>query len=268
MIREVLIYAVAFLAAFAASLAGGAECGNCLGRRVVGPGPVRYACPVCDGTGVVADEVLPEAAEKAAGAPRRVVCRVEAADGPSRVSGSGVLVAASGTHGIVVTNWHVVRSHRDDVRVHWPSGEQSPARVLQTDDAWDLAALLVTRPDVAPVTIAAKAPTLGERLTIAGYGMHPYTYREESGACLEYLSPARSHAKELVEMRATARKGDSGGPMFDERGELAGVLFGTRDGCTIGPCSTRVRTFLAGVQWPAEVTTAKGRCADGRCAKR
>ena len=48
-------------------------------------------------------------------------------------------------------------------------------------------------------------------------------------------------------MAATARQGDSGGPILDAEGKLAGVLFGQNEGRTIGSCSTRLRTFLASV---------------------
>jgi hypothetical protein len=48
-------------------------------------------------------------------------------------------------------------------------------------------------------------------------------------------------------MQATARQGDSGGPMFNGRRELAGVLFGQAEGRTIGSVCTRVRAFLAEV---------------------
>lgn len=239
--RLLVVFALAWWAAIAAA----APCSNCHGDRVVGTGPVRFSCPVCDGTGSVQD------------VPRPAVARIEAADGPSRAGGSGVLVAVRGGHGIVLTNWHVVRSHRDGITVRFPDGATSAGRVLASDDVWDLAALLVTKPDAEPVTIAAKAPSLGDRLTIAGYGSHPFTYRESAGACTEFLSPTASHAREFVELQATARQGDSGGPIFDERGDLAGVLFGTKDGLTVGTCSTRLRAFLAGVKWPA--------CRDGRC---
>ena len=241
--------------------AGGATCGNCGGDRTVGEGPIRFACPVCDGTGAVPDLVPVESAAvaEAPGKPRPVVCRVLSAEGPSRSCGSGVLVAASGSNAVVLTAWHVVRTHRDQITVRWPDGDTSPARVLANDDAWDLAALLVKRPAAAPVAIAAQAPRIGDPLTIAGYGTTD-EYRERTGRTSDYLSPTSSHLKEFVELQAGARKGDSGGPIFNASGELAGVLWGSEGTKTIGPCSTRVRTFLSGVKWPG--------CPDGRCAKR
>jgi len=273
------------LAMLFAATAAAAPCSNCDGHRVVGPGPVLYACPICEGTGTTPEmppapglaaaapepdpepammRALPIQAEPAPpvrGRPRPVVARIESATGPSLSCGSGVLVAASGTQAIVLTNWHVVRGSRHEVRVYWPDGSKSPARVVASDDAWDLAALVVARPSATPVTIAATAPRIGEPLTIAGYGPPPYRYREQRGPVTQYASPTNEHPEQFVELQATARQGDSGGPIFDARGELAGVLFGTRSGHTIGPCSTRLRAFLAGVHWPDT-------CPDGRCAKR
>ncbi len=268
------------LIALIATDAGAGECPNCGGRRVAGSGPVLFPCPICGGTGttsapaeLVGGDPLPQPGR---GSPRPVVARIEAAEGPSKVGGSGVLVSSSGSTGIVLTNWHVVRSQRDSVTVHWPDGTKSPARVLASDDAWDLAALSVARPAADPVAIAAQAPRRGDRLTIAGYGSAPHVYREESGIVTDYLSPTGRHPQQFVELKATARQGDSGGPIFDERGELAGVLFGTRDGRTVGSCSTRLRLFLAGVQnasgnaeqLASVKPAASVDCPNGRCQKR
>jgi len=275
-----------------AATAAAAPCFNCDGHRVVGPGPVLYACPICHGAGELDDSpsgedddsvsAAPDAApappaamlrcvpiESApspavAGRPRPVVARVIASTGPSRSTGSGVLVAASGTSGLVLTAWHVVRGSRDAVSVRWPDGSQSPARVVAGDDAWDLAALLVARPAATPVTLAATAPRVAEPLTIAGYGPPPFRYREQRGQCSDYLAPSPRHPRQFVELFATARQGDSGGPIFDARGELAGVLFAENGGRTIGSCSTRLRIFLAGVQWPDD-GQAVACCAEGVC---
>lgn len=290
-----LITSILFLIA---STVVAADCGNCRGERIVGPGPVRWACPVCQGTGTAPEpirpdtggtNVTPETAAKPApgasrpdsggtfrapglaapGQPRPAVARITAADGPSRIAGSGVLVESGDAGGVLLTNWHVVRSHRHGLTITWPDGSTAAGRVIAYDDAWDLAAVAVPRPVAAPVPIAVSAPRLGDRLTIAGYGPEG-RYLEQTGAVTEYLSPTGSHPRQFVEIRAAARQGDSGGPMFDASGELAGVLFGQSDGRTVGSCSTRLRTFLA----EAKAATASSplvsaaQCCDGRCARR
>jgi hypothetical protein len=79
-------------------------------------------------------------------------------------------------------------------------------------------------------------------LTIAGYGSG--AYKMQSGPCTEYLAPAPGRPLEIVELAAAARHGDSGGPILNSRGELAGVLFGEGGGHTDGSYGGRVNQFL------------------------
>jgi hypothetical protein len=66
-----------------------------------------------------------------------------------------------------------------------------------------------------------------------------------SGHCTQYVAPGANLPFEMVELSAEARQGDSGGPIFNERGELAGVLFGASQGTTSGSYCGRVSAFLA-----------------------
>lgn len=250
---------LAILLALFAAIAAAAECPNCHGERIVGPAPVRLPCPVCDGTGEADVVVHPPVALRAEPAHRAAVVRVTASlPGGVKHHGSGVLVSVTGSTGVVLTNWHVVREAKNGVTVKWPNGTTTPASVKATDATWDLASLVVPNPPAPPVPVAVQAPRVGDRLTIAGYGTHG-SYLEQSGPVTMYASPARSRVQQLVEVKAAARQGDSGGPMLDANGEVAGVLFGSADGRTVGSCSTRVAAFLAGN--PAVV------CTDGRCHK-
>jgi hypothetical protein len=51
----------------------------------------------------------------------------------------------------------------------------------------------------------------------------------------------------MVELEAPARNGDSGGPILNGRGELAGVLFGSAFGRTTGSYCGRLQWFLNSV---------------------
>ncbi len=176
--------------------------------------------------------------------PRPAVARVVAPDGSGTSLGSGVLVDINASQALVLTNWHVVRDSRSAVLVQFPDGFQSAGTVLRVDSVWDLAAIVIWKPNVEPVPLASHAPGIGEQLTIAGYGRGPY---REVGGCTQYLSPGSGQPMELVELVAEARQGDSGGPIFNARGELAGVLFGESGGRTIGASIPRVRGFLASI---------------------
>jgi hypothetical protein len=114
--------------------------------------------------------------------------------------------------------------------------------VLATDRQWDLAALAIRRPHVEPISLADDVPRRGDPLTIAGYGSG--WYRASTGRCTQYVSPGFGLPFEMVELDTAARQGDSGGPILNYRGELAGVLFGAGFGRTAGSHCGRVRRFL------------------------
>lgn len=177
--------------------------------------------------------------------PHPAVVRVIVPENGSTSYGSGTLVDVQGKHGLVLTNWHVVSDAVSPPTVLFADGFRSLARVVKADRDWDLAALVVWRPQVGPVALATQPPRPGEMLSIAGYGQGPY--RLASGRCTNYLAPNTRLPREMVELEAAARQGDSGGPIFNRRGELAGVLWGEGNGYTTGSYCGRVRRFLNGV---------------------
>jgi len=157
--------------------------------------------------------------------------------------GSGTYIATSGNYGIIITNWHVVRDSEGLVQVHFPNGFASYSAIVSYDHVWDLAVLMISRPDNLPVVpIAKTAPKIGDPLWIAGYGHG--TYRLIGGRCTQYVTPGDGQRNEFVELSVEARQGDSGGPIFNQKGELAGVLFGSVNNTTAGSFCGRVQFFL------------------------
>ncbi len=185
------------------------------------------------------------AARSQPGRPHPAVVRVVVPEGETTSFGSGTLVDTREQFGLVVTNWHVVRDAQGPVEVLFPDGFRSKARPVKVDEDWDLAALVTWRPDVQPVAISPEPPQPGDRLTICGYG--PGVYRSVTGRCTQYYSPRIDLPQQMVELDVQARQGDSGGPIFNSRGELAGVLFGAGQGTTLGSFGGRVGNFLASI---------------------
>jgi hypothetical protein len=177
--------------------------------------------------------------------PHPAVARIIVPENGAIAYGSGTLVGVKDNRGLVVTNWHVVRDSKGMVEVLFPDGFRSHAKPLKVDSDWDLAALVIWRPSAEPVKIASQPPRPGDPLTIHGYGRGKY--RIATGRCTTYYSPRIDFPHEMVELDVEARQGDSGGPIFNQSGELAGVLFGAGQGSTLGSFAPRVRHFLATV---------------------
>jgi hypothetical protein len=178
--------------------------------------------------------------------PHPAVARIVVPERGGASLGSGTLVAVNESSGLVLTNWHVVRDAGGQITVLFPDGFRSGAYLLRTDRDWDLAALAIRRPNVQPVAISNEAPRPGETVTIAGYGSG--SYRAVSGQVTQYVSPGDNQPFEMIELSAPARNGDSGGPILNTRGELAGTLFGSSFGRTTGSYCGRLRWFLNSVE--------------------
>lgn len=136
--------------------------------------------------------------------------------------GSGVLISDDGK---VLTAAHVVQT-ADAVNVRFLSGEAIRARVLASEPAADVSLLqldrLPKRAVVAPVGDSDKV-RIGDRVLVVGapHGIgHTLTVghisaRRTSDAMLD---------AELFQTDAAINSGNSGGPMFNEAGEVIGIV--------------------------------------------
>lgn len=173
--------------------------------------------------------------------PHPAIVQVLARDEEGLARGSGSLVYVDHEYGYVLTNWHVVRSGIE-IDVRFPDGFNSTGTTVKMDADWDLALVRIWKPKVDPLLVAGVVPIPGDLLTIAGYGQG--TFRAAQGKCIHYAAPDALRPFEMVEVSVEARQGDSGGPILNTRGELAGVLFGAGDGATTGSHIGRVKRFL------------------------
>jgi hypothetical protein len=208
--------------------------------------------------------------------PHPAVARIIVPESGATSYGSGTLIDVRDKFGLVITNWHVVRDAKGPVEVVFPDGFSSKARALKVDADWDLAAMVIWRPPFEPVKLSHTAPQPGDQLTICGYGQGPY--RSATGRCTQYYAPRKDFPLHMVELDVEARQGDSGGPIFNQRGELAGVLFGAGQGTTLGSFGGRVESFLATlapdigqtsgdalVSYPSPNRDQQYVCRDGMC---
>ncbi len=174
--------------------------------------------------------------------PHPAIVQVQVQEQDAWARGSGTLIASNEQYGWILTNWHVVRGAVGPAYVAFPGGFQTQGKVVKTDQVWDLALIVIPHPPVAPMPLAPNVPQVGESLTIAGYGSGDF--RAARGRCTNFAAPDVQHPQEMIDISVAARQGDSGGPIVNDRSELAGVLFGAGQGATTGTHVGRVRMFL------------------------
>ena len=150
---------------------------------------------------------------------------------PVRAIGSGALVRWNGRV-VVLTARHVVEA-AGRIVVELSTGKRQEARVLKIDAVWDCAVLeLSGRPEgVSPAEVElgqAAMQQAGNRLESCGYGPDG-RLACNSGLFLGYQRCGQrpQGPDDWMILSGHARQGDSGGPVFNERGRLVGVLWGT-----------------------------------------
>jgi S1-C subfamily serine protease len=166
--------------------------------------------------------------------------------------GSGVLISAEGH---VLPAAHVVQT-ADKIRVRFDQTDSIPAHVVRSVPSADIALLKLEfmPPDVTPAVLAdSDAVEVGEPLFIVGapLGIHQtltvghISARREPDAMANGITFA-----ELFQTDAAINQGNSGGPMFNMRGEVIGVvshmisLSGSYEGLGFAVTSNAARALL------------------------
>lgn len=183
--------------------------------------------------------------------PHPAVARiVNVLPGNGACYGSGTLVGSEQGKGLVLTCQHLFREGSAQITVCFPGGASAAATLLSANATWDLAALEISLPTAMPVAISQQAPREGEPLRSCGFGPDG-RYRCNSGRALGYCRTGATSGYETLTLSGSARQGDSGGPVLNDRGELVAVIWGT-DGRTVeATYCGRIRKFLATIGWRA-----------------
>lgn len=123
----------------------------------------------------------------------------------------------------IITNNHVARGCTN-LQV-MQGGSSYPARVLATDADSDLAALSVPGVALQPLEISPAAQELGEAITVLGYPL-----ANVLGAGLRVTTGIVSALTGVggesgtMQISAAVQSGNSGGPVIDQYGAVAGVV--------------------------------------------
>ncbi len=138
---------------------------------------------------------------------------------PASAQGSGFFISGDG---YIVTNNHVVE-HASLVTVTTDGGKALTARVIGTDPKTDLALLKVEGDDFPAVRFAAKSPRVGDWVIAVG---NPFGL---GGTVTAGIVSARGRDigsgpyDDFIQIDAPVNHGNSGGPAFNNEGEVVGV---------------------------------------------
>ncbi len=143
--------------------------------------------------------------------------------------GTGFSISADGT---IITNYHVIED-RHQVTVSFPDEGLFSAKVVETFPDIDLAILDINGKNLPFLTVAERmdfmpdAPVrfIGNPLNFNGIA--------NEGTMLGYKQLA-NWENEVMMIQAPVYRGNSGSPIFDETGEVIGIIFATLNEETYG----------------------------------
>jgi len=140
--------------------------------------------------------------------------------------GSGVLISQDGK---IITASHVVHN-ADEIIVQFDNGEIIPAKVISSSPSTDLALLQLEKMPENPCIVElgnSDDLEIGEQIFVVGapYGIsHSLTVGYISGQRKEKIMAGDAMEIELIQTDAAINQGNSGGPMFNMKGEVVGIV--------------------------------------------
>lgn len=176
------------------------------------------------------------------------------------IAGSGWVAAP----GLVVTNAHVVAG-QDDTTVEAPGSDRLDADAVAFDGTNDVAVLRVRGLGARPLRLVE--PDSGDAVALLGYpGGGPFTATPgrigpTATVVTEDALGRRRVARQVTSFRGRVRKGNSGGPAVNARGEVETTVFASRTGSDggYGVPSDIVRSAVEAARGPVST----GDCALG-----
>ena len=141
--------------------------------------------------------------------------------------GSGFIVSADG---YIVTNNHVVApgqsAQLEEVTVTLPDGREYPAELVGTDPSSDLAVLKIERPDAFPFVRFGDSneARVGDWVIAIGnpFGLGG-TVTSGIVSAVQRSTGQGGAFDRYIQTDASINRGNSGGPLFDMRGNVIGI---------------------------------------------
>lgn len=172
--------------------------------------------------------------------------------------GSGVLVSEDG---YMLTAAHVVQT-AENIMIEFYDGQKAPAKVIRLVKNADIALLKLNwLPGEYPIAQLGDSDTIGigDQVLVIGapYGLaHSLSVGYISGRHVEANKTNGFVSTEFLQTDAAINQGNSGGPMFNRKGEIVGIVShimtesGGFDGLGFAATSNLARSLLLDKETP------------------
>ena len=138
-------------------------------------------------------------------------------------AGSGFVLTKDG---YIVTNYHVVKD-ADTVKVTMYNGDEYDAKYVGGDEDYDIAVIKVEATDLQPVTLGnSENLNVGDHVLAVGNPLGELTFSMSGGmvSCVNRAINVDGTPFNMIQTDASINPGNSGGPMFNQYGEVVGIV--------------------------------------------
>ena len=146
-------------------------------------------------------------------------------------AGSGFVLSSDG---FIVTNHHVIEGSTA-VHVTFADGTKAEARIIGSDAVNDIALLKIEASNLVPVTIGSSSNLrVGDQVVAIGNALGELSFSLTAGyvSGIDRSISTDGSVINMIQTDASINSGNSGGPLFNGRGEVVGITTAKYSGTT------------------------------------
>ncbi|OUQ81285.1 trypsin-like peptidase domain-containing protein [Flavonifractor sp. An10] len=143
------------------------------------------------------------------------------------VSGSGFVISSNATSSYIVTNYHVIKNVQD-IKVFFANGDSYDATLVGGEEDNDIAVLRIEVGNLQTVTLGdSDALNVGENVYAIGNPLGELTFTFTGGyvsAKDRSVTMSDGTVMNMLQTDTAINNGNSGGPLFNEYGQVIGIV--------------------------------------------
>ena len=143
------------------------------------------------------------------------------------VSGSGFVISSNATSSYIVTNYHVINNVQD-IKVFFANGDSYDATLVGGEQENDIAVLRIEVGNLQTVTLGdSDALNVGENVYAIGNPLGELTFTFTGGyvsAKDRSVTMSDGTVMNMLQTDTAINSGNSGGPLFNEYGQVIGIV--------------------------------------------
>ena len=143
------------------------------------------------------------------------------------VSGSGFVISSNATSSYIVTNYHVINNVQD-IKVFFANGDSYDATLVGGEEDNDIAVLRIEVGNLQTVTLGdSDALNVGENVYAIGNPLGELTFTFTGGyvsAKDRSVTMSDGTVMNMIQTDTAINSGNSGGPLFNEYGQVIGIV--------------------------------------------